>query len=62
MEEKRLPAFASANYTLKLAIARDLQGTWADTLDEPIPAELEKLIERLERLTAEQRTQGRSSP
>jgi hypothetical protein len=49
MDERRLPSLALANDVFKLAIARDLQRIWSDVLNEPLPADLQRLIAKLER-------------
>jgi len=61
MEHRRLNAFAEQklNDTIKLAWARDLQRMWSDVLHEPLPTDLRRLIDRLERVTGGRSAAGR---
>ena len=47
-QELRFSPFAKADYEFKLAIACNLQRVWADVLKEPVPSELQNLINTLE--------------
>ena len=47
-QELRFSPFAKADYEFKLAIARNLQRVWADVLEEPVPNELQNLLNTLE--------------
>jgi Anti-sigma factor NepR len=53
MEPRRINAFADVNLDdgLKLAIARDLKRVWSEVLEQPLPTELRRLIDRLEQAT-----------
>jgi hypothetical protein len=56
MEARELEPFAEpaekvAEHHFKLIMARKLQAIWADVLQEPIPAELQALLHRLEQTT-----------
>ena len=53
MEPRRINAFADVNLDdgLKLAIARDLKRLWSEVLEQPLPTELRRLIDRLEQVT-----------
>ena len=44
----RFSPFAKADYEFKLAIARNLQRVWEDVLEEPVPSELQNLLNTLE--------------
>ena len=50
MEHRPINAFAEQklDQNMKLAIARDLQRIWSDVLDEPLPTDLRRLIDRLQ--------------
>ena len=54
MEHRPINAFAEQKLedSLKLAWARDLQRMWSDVLQEPLPTNLRRLIDRLEQVTA----------
>ena len=45
--------------SMKLAIARDLQRMWSDVLQEPLPSNLRRLIDRLEQVTVRRAAAGR---
>jgi len=53
MEHRRINAFAEheLDHGVKLAIARDLQRIWCEVLQEPVPTDLRRLIDRLEKVT-----------
>jgi hypothetical protein len=53
MEHRRINAFAEQELddSVKLAIARDLERIWSKVLQEPVPTELRRLIDRLEDVT-----------
>ncbi len=59
MEHRLINAFTEqkAENSMKLAIARDLQRIWSDVLQEPLPIDLSRLINRLEKVTG-----GKSAP
>ena len=61
MEHHLINAFAEkkADNSMKLAIARDLQRIWSDVLDEPLPTDLRRLIDRLEQVTGGRSAGGR---
>jgi hypothetical protein len=52
MEHHRINAIAEQQVDdhMRLALARDLQRIWSDVLQEPLPTDLRRLIERLERV------------
>jgi|SoiMetStandDraft_5_1073268.scaffolds.fasta_scaffold361943_1 anti-sigma factor NepR-like protein len=51
MEHRRINAFAEQelDHSVKLAIARDLQRIWSEVLQEPVPTDLRRLIDRPDR-------------
>jgi hypothetical protein len=55
MDNRALNAFSSSSYDRAgqdgLAIARNLERIWSSVLHEPIPADLQRLIRRLEAVT-----------
>ena len=61
MEHHLINAFAEqkAENSMKLAIARDLQRIWSDVLQEPLPTDLSRLIDRLEQVTGGKSAAGR---
>jgi hypothetical protein len=60
---EHLPINAFAEQKLdpgvNLAIARDLQRMWAVVLEEPLPPDLRRLIDRLEQVTGGRSAAGR---
>ena len=60
MDDHSIHAFAEqkADDSLKLAIARDLQRIWSDVLQEPLPTDLRRLIDRLETVTGGKSASG----
>jgi hypothetical protein len=61
MEHRPISAFAEQKLedSLKLAWARDLQRIWSDVLQEPLPADLRRLIDELEQVTGGTSAAGR---
>ena len=61
MEHRSINSFADQKVedSLKLAWARDLQRIWSDVLDEPLPTDLRRLIDRLEQVTGGRSAGGR---
>ena len=61
MEHPSINAFAEQklDYSIKLAWARDLQRLWSDVLQEPLPADLRRLIDKLEQVTGGRSAAGR---
>jgi hypothetical protein len=57
MERRQLDVFAGGNldYSLKLAIARDLERLSASLLAEPVPSHLQAFIDRLGRALEQRR-------
>ena len=53
VEPHQINKFAEQQLDLsvKLAIARDLQRMWSGVLNEPLPTDLRRLIDRLEMVT-----------
>ena len=51
--------FGARDQTDALAIARNLGRIYADVLEEPIPPELQRLIERLQERIEERSSAGR---
>jgi hypothetical protein len=49
MNERQLSAFGgkTVDYSVKLAIARDLERLYSSVVTEPIPAQLSSFVERL---------------
>jgi hypothetical protein len=61
VEHPSINAFAEQklDHTIKLAWARDLQRLWSDVLQEPLPTNLRRLIDRLEQVTGGRSAAGR---
>jgi hypothetical protein len=61
VEHRPINAFADQKLedSLKLAWARDLQRIWSDVLQEPLPTDLRRLIDRLEQVTGGRSAAGR---
>jgi hypothetical protein len=61
VERRPINAFAEQKLedSLKLAWARDLQRIWSDVLQEPLPTDLRRLIDRLEQVTGGRSAAGR---
>jgi hypothetical protein len=57
MERRQLNVFADENldYSLKLAIARDLERLYASLVAEPVPPHLQDFIDRLQRALEQRR-------
>ena len=63
MEHYPINAFdPKLDQNMKLAIARDLQRIWSDVLDEPLPTDLRRLIDRLAQVTGGRSAAGLHSP
>ena len=62
MEHRQINAFAEQKLedSLKLAWARDLQRMWSDVLQEPLPTDFRRLIDKLEQVTGGTSAAGRS--
>ena len=60
MEHYPINAFdPKLDQSMKLAIARDLQRLWSDVLQEPVPTDLRRLMDKLEQVTGGRSAAGR---
>jgi len=61
VKHRPINAFAEEklDQAIKLAWARDLQRMWSDVLQEPLPTDLRRLIDRLEQVTGGRSAAGR---
>jgi len=61
VEHRAINAFAEEklDHAIKLAWTRDLKRMWSDVLQEPVPTNLRRLIDKLEQVTGGRSAAGR---